>query len=87
MNQAAKDLQEGNYVAFEEFTNYEDSDYDSSDVDESSPHPIADKVSIPVDKDGKPIQPGPVPKPPPKADKNHDVKPKESFAVKDKQLN
>ena len=79
MNQAAKDLQEGNYVAFEEFTSYEDSDYDSSDCDEEPPHPIQDKIPFPVGPDDKPIQPGPIPRPPPKSDKNHDVKPKDGF--------
>ena len=67
LNQAAKNLQVGNYLAFEEFTSYEDSDYDSSDCDEEPPHPIQDKDQ------------GPVPRPPPKSDKNHDVKPKEGF--------
>ena len=69
MNQAAKDLLTGNLVAFEEFTAYEDSDYDSSDCEEEL---TTDKSSEPAPTD-KPI------KPPPKADKNHDVKPKESF--------
>merc|ERR1712176_817522 len=66
LNQAAKNLREGNYLAFEEFTSYGDSDYDSSDYDEEPPHPVQDKLP----------QPGPIPRPPPKSDKNHDVKPK-----------
>ena len=79
MNQAAKDLQEGNFVAFEEFTSYDDSDYDSSDYDDPEPpHPIDTS-----DKDGKPIQPVPEPvRPSPQSDKNHDVKPKDSFLIK-----
>ena len=81
LNQAAKDLQEGNFVAFEEFTSYDDSDYDSSDYDDPEPpHPIDTS-----DKDGKPIQPVPGSKPvrpSPQSDKNHDVKPKDSFLIK-----
>ena len=74
LNTAAKNLIIGDFAAFEEFTAFDDSDYDSSDYEE-------------LPSDGPPID-GPAPpapslnpnvKPPPKSDKNHDVKPKESF--------
>ena len=74
LNTAAKNLIIGDFDAFEEFTAFDDSDYDSSDYEE-------------LPSDGPPID-GAAPraptlnpnfKPPPKSDKNHDVKPKESF--------
>ena len=82
MNQAAKNLLTGNLLAFEEFTSYNDSDYDSSDCEEVPPKPTKPKI---VDSNGKRIKPTPsavvLPvKPPPKADSNHEVKPKDSFS-------
>ena len=76
MNTAAKNLATGNFAAFEEFTSFEDSDYDSSDCEEQPPsdgpvHPPIDGPPLPT--------PAPIVKPPPKSDKNHEVKPKESF--------
>ena len=65
MNENAKNLAIGNYEAFEEFTGFEDSDYDSSDAEDEPP------------TDGASTAPGS--KPPPKSDKNYEVKPKESF--------
>ena len=70
MNTAAKNLAIGNYAAFEEFTAFDDSDYDSSDCEEEPP---SDGPPI----DGPPL--APIVKPPPKSDKNHEVKPKASF--------
>ena len=64
MNENAKNLAIGNYEAFEEFTGFEDSDYDSSDCEDEPVAPV-----------------GPGLKPPPKSDKNYDVKPKESFKL------
>ena len=46
LNQAAKDLRTGNLLAFEEFTSYDDSDYDSSDCEEVPPKPIKTKASF-----------------------------------------
>ena len=57
-----------------------DSDYDSSDCEEQPPSdgPAAGPASLPID--GPPLPtPAPIVKPPPKSDKNHEVKPKESF--------
>ena len=68
MNTAAKNLATGNFEAFEEFTSYEDSDYDSSDCEEQPP---SDNQQV------LPMPPGV--KPPPKSDKNHEVKPKDCF--------
>ena len=82
LNQAATDLRKGNFAAFEEFTSYEDSDYDSSDCEQEPPKvkkPLQEKI---LDSNGKPVKKPPpvVPqKPPPKSDKNHEVKPKDSF--------
>ena len=76
LNQAAKDLQTGNFSAFEEFTSYEDSDYESSECEEEPPHP-QEGPSPDAGPDGKPKE-----KPAPKPDKKHDVKPKESFYLK-----
>ena len=76
MNTAAKNLATGNFAAFEEFTSFNDSDYDSSDCEEQPTQPIAPTQPI----DGPPLPtPAPIVKPPPKSDKNHEVKPKESF--------
>ena len=73
LNTAAKNLSIGNYAAFEEFTAFDDSDYDSSDCEEEPP---SDGPHI----DGPPLAPPvPIVKQPPKSDKNHEVKPKESF--------
>ena len=66
MNTAAKNLAIGNFAAFEEFTAFDDSDYDSSDCEEEPPH------------DGPHCGPSTI-KPPPMSDKNHEVKPKEGF--------
>ena len=46
LNQAAKDLRTGNLLAFEEFTSYDDSDYDSSDCEELPPKPNKTKASF-----------------------------------------
>ena len=79
MNTAAKNLATGNFAAFEEFTSFDDSDYDSSDCEEQPPSgPAAGPATLPID--GPPLPtPAPIVKPPPKSDKNHEVKPKESF--------
>ena len=76
LNLAAKNLAIGNFAAFEEFTAFEDSDYDSSDCEEEPPSHGPGPQPVPL--------PGPLPVPqlpkaPPKSDKNHEVKPKESF--------
>ena len=68
LNTAAKNLAIGNFAAFEEFTAFDDSDYDSSDCEEEPPSDGPHRGPPP-----------PTVKPPPKSDKNHDVKPKESF--------
>ena len=72
LNTAAKNLAIGNFEAFEEFTAYEDSDYDSSDYEEEPP-----SDGPPIATDRPPV--APAVKPPPKSDKNHEVKPKERF--------
>ena len=76
LNLAAKNLATGNFAAFEEFTAFEDSDYDSSDCEEEPPSHGPGPQPVPL--------PGPLPVPqlpkaPPKSDKNHEVKPKEIF--------
>ena len=68
LNTAAKNLAIGNFAAFEEFTAFDDSDYDSSDCEEEPPSDGPHRGPPP-----------PTVKPPPKSDKNHEVKPKESF--------
>ena len=70
MNTAAKNLALGNYEVFEEFTAYDDSDYDSSDCEEEPPIAPSDAPQV---------APSPPSKSPPKSDKNHEVKPKEIF--------
>ena len=68
LNLAAKNLAIGNFAAFEEFSAFDDSDYDSSDCEEEPPSAGPHRGPPP-----------PTVKPPPKSDKNHEVKPKESF--------
>ena len=79
LNLAAKNLAIGNFAAFEEFTAFEDSDYDSSDCEEEPPShgPGPQSGSLPGPQ---PVPQPPTVKQPPKSDKNHEVKPKESFS-------
>jgi len=79
LNLAAKNLAIGNFAAFEEFTAFEDSDYDSSDCEEEPPShgPGPQLGSLPGPQ---PVPQPPTVKQPPKSDKNHEVKPKESFS-------
>ena len=79
LNLAAKNLAIGNFAAFEEFTAFEDSDYDSSDCEEEPPShgPGPQPGSLPGPQ---PVPQPPTVKQPPKSDKNHEVKPKESFS-------
>ena len=46
LNQAAKNLRTGNLLVFEEFTTYNDSNYDSSDCEKLLPKPIKTKASF-----------------------------------------